>query len=151
MLYFALFLVSHDQVIRSHCVLFDLFLVPAYSYDDGFDDCIPGRTSHPEEANLKQLKFQHLAKIANKNEHWVTLMPPRNPNSSPSKVSQMPITPYIPIYNEDHTKNNYNIDKLVETCRLISLINDDYDGEATQILEDNLENDTFVYGEGGCE
>ena len=121
------------------------------SYDDGFEDCIPGRTSHPEEAKLKDLKLKHLAKIANKDENWIILMPPRNPNSMPSKVSQMPITPYIPIYDEGHTKNNYNIDNLLETCRLISLVNDDYDGQATQVLEENFKNDIFVYGEGGCK
>ena len=78
-------------------------------------------------------------------------MPPRNPYVQPAVVSSLPTSFDVPIYFKNFTVRAYNIDNLIETCRLISLINDDFDGMASQMLEDNLENDSFVVGEGGRE
>jgi hypothetical protein len=47
-------------------------------------------------------------------------------------------------------EKNYTIltglDRLRETCRLISLINDDFDGKAIQVLTDNIDNPNFSIG-----
>jgi hypothetical protein len=54
------------------------------SFDDGYEECIPGPASHPEQAELKLLKLHHLIKIANDYDKWMVLLPPRVPESMPS-------------------------------------------------------------------
>jgi hypothetical protein len=117
-------------------------------YDDGYEECIPGPSSHPQEAELKRLKHDHLLRIANDVEKWTMLMPPRNPYSYPSTTTHTPISLEPPQFIRHYVHHNYNMDAIQNTCRLMSLINSDYDGKATQVLKDNLDNETFLVEPG---
>ena len=118
------------------------------SYDDGYEECIPGPMSHPEQAQLKRLKLQHLLKIANDPGKWIVLMPPRNQDSMPSVNIATQITDFPPHYFRERVIGHYSFDKVQATCRLISLINSDLGGRAIELLTDNLENENFVIGPG---
>jgi hypothetical protein len=138
----------HEGATRKFIEFQSRKLVSYIKFDDGYQDCIPGPASHPEEARLKKLKHKHLMKIANDMEKWVMLMPPMEPYSEPAPVTTVPITTITPYYIKDFVVENYNMDKLHETCRLISIIDTDFGGHAAQILYDNLRNNSFVVGPG---
>ena len=114
-------------------------------FDDGYPECNSGPSTHPEEAELKRLKLQHLLDIANEYERWNVLMEPRNSTSLPARSIEIPITTTVPQF----MRNIYliqGLDHLRETCRLISLINDDFDGKALQVLKSNIGNKHFRIG-----
>ena len=115
-------------------------------FDDGYKDCIPGPSTHPEEARLKLLKWRHLVNIANDYERWNILMPPRNGASKPSSNATTPITQTVTFYSREKVIGNFHMEKIQETCRLISLINSDLDGKAVAVLRENMENKSFVIG-----
>ena len=114
-------------------------------FDDGYPECNSGPSTHPDEAELKRLKLQHLLSIANEYERWNIIIDPRNPELLPARSIEIPITTVVPQFEK-----NFNIirglDRLQETCRFISLINDDFDGNAQQVLKDNLGNRDFRIG-----
>jgi hypothetical protein len=115
-------------------------------YDDGYTECIPGPATHPDEAELKRLKLEHLIRMANDYARWNVLMPPRSPFSMPAKATDVPITLDTPQFYTNYTYLPDELDYVRETCRMISLTNDEFDGNAIQILRDNLENPNFVIG-----
>lgn len=114
-------------------------------YDDGYQDCVE-KDKHPEAFRLKQLKWYHLSKSANSPKSWVALISPRSPISKPGESSDMMITEAVPQIDPRTTR--IEVAKLVSTCRLLALTIDDYDGNAIQVLNDNMKNSTFVV-EGG--
>jgi hypothetical protein len=114
-------------------------------FDDGYPECISGPSTHPEEAELKRLKLQHLLDFANEYERWNMLIEPRDSKSLPAKSTDIPITTEVPQF----VKNSglvQGLEHLRESCRLMTLINDDYDGEALQVLKNNLGNKDFRIG-----
>lgn len=115
-------------------------------YDDGYAECIPGPATHPHEAELKRLKFEHLMRIANDYDRWNLLMPPRSPFSKPAKSTARPITWDVPQFYVNYTYLPDSLDFVRETCRLITLTNDDYNGNAIQVLRANVDNPNFVIG-----
>lgn len=115
------------------------------NFDDGYAQCNSGPSTHPDEAELKRLKLQHLIIIANDYDKWNILAEPRNPNSLPAKTIDDPITLMVPQLEKNYTILT-GLDRLRETCRLISLINDDFDGKAIQVLTDNIDNPNFSIG-----
>lgn len=118
------------------------------AFDDGYDYCVQ-QDLHPEAFRLKQLKLVHLAKIANNPKAWITTVGPRDKGSRPRKSSDLLISPVPP---QMHTTNlNMDITPIVETCRLLALTVDDFDGNAIQVLEDNVGNSTFVVNDPGNE
>lgn len=107
-------------------------------FDDGYKECIE-KEKHPIAFELKQLKLEHLSRIANNPKRWVLRMQPRNDKSLPSKSSHAPITYDPPAFN---VKNlSLDASNIIETCRLISLSEDDFDGNAIQVLKETLEKD----------
>ena len=100
-------------------------------YDDGYAECNSGPSTHPEEAELKSLKLQYLLSIANDYEKWNAILEPRQPKSSPAKSTDIPITLLVPQYEKNYTIIR-GLERLRETCRFISLINDDFNGNALQ-------------------
>ena len=114
-------------------------------FDDGYPECNSGPSTHPEEAELKRLKHQHLLDIANEYERWNALINPRNSKSLPAMSVDIPITNVVPQFIKNLTQIQ-GLDDLRETCRLISLINDDFDGKAQQVLKDNMGNKDFRIG-----
>lgn len=116
-------------------------------FDDGYENCIPGvDEADPNQWKLKELKLQHLLRIANDSKHWVIHIPPRNPNSRPAESSEQSITEIPP--NIDPRKLRMNFEPLIQTCRLITLINSDYDDGAIGVLQENLGNPDFVVTKG---
>jgi hypothetical protein len=115
-------------------------------YDDGYDGCITGPMTHPEEAELKRLKLEHLLRIANDYERWNMLMAPRNPYSLPSISSDIPNNLTVPQFDRFFTYLEPGVYRLQETCRMMSLINSDFDGKAAKVLRENLDNPNFVIG-----
>jgi hypothetical protein len=105
-------------------------------FDDGYIDCIQGPDVHPEEYQLKKLKMEHLIRIANDAKYWVVNVHPRAPHSSPVESSDISITDAPP--ELDPSKLRMDFSRLVDTCRLLSLTTDDYDGKAIEILTTNL-------------
>jgi len=114
-------------------------------FDDGYPECISGPSTHPEEAELKRLKLQHLLDIANEYGRWNILIEPRNAKSMPARLIEIPITTVVPQFMKNFTLI-HGLNDLRETCRLISLINDDFDGKAQQVLMDNIGNKDFRIG-----
>jgi len=114
-------------------------------FDDGYPECNSGPSTHPKEAELKRLKLQHLLSLANEYERWNVLIEPRNSKSLPARSIEIPITTEVPQFKKNHTLI-HRLDYLRETCRLISLINDDFDGKAQQVLKKNIANKDFRIG-----
>jgi len=110
-------------------------------YDDGYSECIKGPDTHPEEFELKRLKLDHLLQIANNRKYWLLNVSPRVPSSQPVESSDILITEFVPEIDPRNQKINFS--NLLPTCRLISLITSDYDGQATELLRRNLGNTTF--------
>ena len=106
-------------------------------FDDGFEKCISKET--PEAYKLKLLKLRHLQKIANSHDRWTVTLGPRNTTSKPGETSDVPITMESPKF--DPKKVKLNGMKLIATCRLIALNNDDFDGKAIEVLERELKAD----------
>ncbi|KAL3912491.1 MAG: hypothetical protein SGILL_006862 [Bacillariaceae sp.] len=115
-------------------------------YDDGYDGCITGPMTHPEEAELKRLKLEHLLRIANEPEKWMMLMGPRNPRALPSISSHIPNNVTVPQFDRNFQYLQPDVYKLQETCRIMSLITSDYNGRAVDVLKENLGNSNFVIG-----
>jgi hypothetical protein len=110
-------------------------------YDDGYAECVQ-KDKHPYKFELKQLKWYHLSKIANDPKSWTAVLSPRSPLSKPAASSELLITEQPP--QIDPRNLGVDVTRLVETCRLLALTTDDYDGKAVQVLKDNMFNDTFV-------
>jgi hypothetical protein len=115
-------------------------------YDDGYKNCIQ-KDINPPEFRLKQLKWMHLANIANDSKSWIVTLQPRVPESQPKKSSNVLITELPP--KIDPRKLRMDLTHIVDTCRLLALTVNDYDGTAIQVLEDNLGNNTFVVNDPG--
>ncbi|CAJ1934256.1 unnamed protein product [Cylindrotheca closterium] len=111
-------------------------------YDDGYVDCVEGPASHPNEFALKKLKLEHLLQIANNRKRWIVNAPPRSPASRPAESSSTVNANGIP--ELDPQRTNIDFSKLIETCRIISVVNSDYDGKALDMLKENLGNPDFV-------
>jgi hypothetical protein len=110
-------------------------------YDDGYVDCISG----PEDGEawtLKELKYQHLVQMANNASRWILTVGPRHPHSKPVESSQLSIMEDAPDF--DVRTLRLSIQPLMETCRLLSLIHTDYNGQAISLLQENLQNQQFV-------
>ena len=114
-------------------------------FDDGYSECNSGPSTHPDEAELKRLKLQHLLSIANDYEKWNIFIEPRNTKSLPARSTEIPITTQVPQFEKNYTIIR-GLDRLRETCRFISLINDDFDGNAQQVLKDNIGDPDFRIG-----
>jgi hypothetical protein len=117
-------------------------------FDDGYRECIPGSTTHPEEAELKRLKHKHLLKSANTPERWQIIVAARNPFAFPGYTHTQLLVAEPPEPIQFYTRENLNLDFPLLTCRLISLAVHDYNGRASQILQDNLMTDDFILAEG---
>lgn len=111
-------------------------------YDDGYADCVEGPSVHPDEFALKKLKLEHLLQIANNRKHWIVNAPPRSPGSRPSESSTTIPANVIPELDSQRTTIGFS--KLIETCRIISIVNSDCNGRALDILKANLGNSDFV-------
>jgi hypothetical protein len=106
-------------------------------FDDGYTECIQ-KENYPEAFLLKRIKLAHLARIANIPARWIVRVDPRVPRSLPASSTDIPITHSVPKFN----LNEFNLDasKVIATCRLISLTNSDFDGNATAVLKEALQN-----------
>ena len=120
-------------------------LVRYLQFDDGYKDCIRG----PEDSDayrLKEVKLQHLIRIANEPARWTVTLKPRRPNSQPRETSNEIIVEDPP--DLDARKTRVNLVPLIETCRLMAVIHTDFEGEALSILEKNLETPDFTLDRG---
>ena len=114
-------------------------------YDVGYDGCIT-QWSHPDEAELKRLKMEHLLRMADDYDRWLMNMAPRAPHSLPAISTEVPINLTVPQFDRDFSYLEPEVYNLQETCRMMSLINSDFDGKAVEVLRDNLDNPDFVIG-----
>ena len=120
-------------------------LVRYLQFDDGYRDCVPG----PEDSDayrLKEIKLQHLLRIANEPARWTVTLKPRRPNSQPREASNEIIMEEPPHIDARNTR--VNLLPLIETCRLMAVIHTDFEGETISILEKNLETPDFKLGRG---
>ena len=106
------------------------------AFDDGYKECIQ-KELHPEAFELKQLKLEHLMRIANIPSRWILRVHPRTPKAVPAVSTDIPITNEPPKFD----LNNLKVDasKIITTCRLASLTNDDFGGKAVAVLKNALE------------
>lgn len=109
-------------------------------YVDGYESCVEPRQEEAWE--LKKLKFRYLVLIANLSSRWTVSMPPRDQESLPAASSDTPITLEPPEF--DKRKLQFDSNAVYSTCRLISLTHHDYNGNATSMIEANLQKDSFV-------
>lgn len=115
-------------------------------FDDGYPECIQ-KDAASAAYKLKQLKLQHLQQIANIGNRWILRMPPRSPLSKPGKSTATPITATttnVPVVVPKFDNQNLKFDgsKLISTCRLMVLTEDDFGGKAIHILKEVIENNT---------
>jgi len=108
-------------------------------FDDGYNDCIE-KDNHSDAYTLKLLKFKHLQQIVNIRDRWIIKMPPRDSKSKPAVKSNIPITKDPPKF--DSKGFAFDGSKMISTCRLLTLNNDDFNGEAVEVLSGVLRNNT---------
>lgn len=109
-------------------------------FDDGYDDCVT-KQGNPKGYQLKLLKLRHLQKIANDYDRWTFRIAPRNDTSKPSTSSDIPINTRVAQF--DPHKIKFDGSKIISTCRLIALTNEDFNGNAIEKLEKELSNNNF--------
>jgi len=109
-------------------------------YDDGYTTCID-----PEKDTvafvLKKLKFRMLLILANIYDRWVIKWHPRNSSAQPLRGSILPLTGDPPTF--DVNRVTFDGSKVLSTCRLITLMHEDYDGDAITVLEKALTNESI--------
>ncbi len=111
--------------------------------DDGYEECIE-KEKNPRGYELKLLKYRLLQAIANKRERWTVKFQPRNEESKPATNSFTPIQTHPPRFDPQNVK--FDGSKIIPTCRLLALTNEDYEGRALEVLKDVFESgkaDTF--------
>jgi hypothetical protein len=116
-------------------------------YDDGYEACIDPFQDDEAAWNFKKYKFAYLMSIAGMESHWIAHMSPRDRNSKPGRSTNEPITLEPP--PDAHLDGDIQFDGnvLFGTCRLISLTHLDYNGNATQMIQDALRSESSVDGE----
>jgi hypothetical protein len=65
---------------------------------------------------------------------------PRNRKEGPGFSSATPITDKAPTFDRGNMR--FDASKIVSTCRLLTLTNDDYEGQALSVLDEVLTNNT---------
>ncbi len=116
------------------------------AFDDGYMECV--KVSDNEEYNqheeLKLLKLQHLARIANDLDFWVVRLPAKFPDAKPpQRLSKRPQL------GTETSKVGVNAKKMFSTCRLLSLTVDDMGRGAVEYLRNGLSSDMFEVEKDG--
>jgi len=115
-------------------------------FDDGYKECI--RVSDNEQYNqheeLKLLKLRHLIRIANQRENWVVRLPAKFPDTKP--LQRLSERPEIGI---ETSKVGVNANRMLSTCRLLSLTIDDIGRDAVGYLRDGLSSNKFEVEKDG--
>jgi hypothetical protein len=114
---------DHDSVKRLALMLRYL------QYDDGYENCVHP-TYDKEAFELKRLKYKYVLERATSTKHWVVTMAAKS--VSPTKL--------LPSLSD----LQFNGTTLFSTCRLLSLTHQDYDGNATDLLRENLNNIGYI-------
>lgn len=102
-------------------------------FDDGHEECITAADSDEDTYKLKQLKLQHLMRLANDAKRWVVTFPPRNPNARPNTEQQQPLS------FSKSSNIQFDGSHVLATCRLMVLTPSDFKGDAVAMLQDHLE------------
>lgn len=129
-------------------------------FDDGYQDCVQptnmkwnsgdNGTYHGMVWHFKQLKFQHLRRIAQDVNRWHVFISPRNPKAKPPTQSTLSIhatPPKLGIPRWEPSKVQLDVHSVMATCRLLVMTHEDYNSNATSILTEGLsksENESFV-------
>ena len=110
-------------------------------FDDGYDECINPNV-HTEEFEFKLLKFKVLVKkLANNLEAWRMAYPARNPEAEPPRrLAEMTFGKTSDFLNPKHVIQASDIG-IGTTCRILIMRHDDFDGEASGILNEILHGD----------
>jgi len=124
------------------------------AFDDGYSHCIeapsthddkpstPRKRNHHRSYEFKRMKLDLLYHLSSHRQYWVFKLPPRNPDSLPKKSTDTPImNDSVPRFNTRSTDLDVGarINKLLFTCRLITLHEDDLDGDAYRFLANALQ------------
>ena len=104
-------------------------------FDDGYKECIDlNVNSGSKGGELKLLKFQHLILIANYRDTWIVRVPPASLDARPLQANSSAKYGW-----NDHTASvGVNAERVISTCRLVSLIPDDIGGNAIEHLRKGL-------------
>ena len=114
-------------------------------YDDGYSSCVIPRSgkngSDDAEWNLKVQKFQFLHRRSSLKEFWFVSLSPRRLHKNLSTNDRPPqFNMEQQIQSLQHPASSDHAQKLhrgiVSTCRVISLISDDFGGNAAAMLEE---------------
>lgn len=113
-------------------------------FDDGYKECVRvnDEDEYDRHGELKLLKLQHLMRIANRLAAWVVRLPAKFPDATP--LQDLSQRPELEIEN----KAGINANRMLSTCRLMSLTADDFGGEAAEILRGGLYSDSFEVEKG---
>lgn len=132
---------SQSETKASHLSAMELLdvqsreLVRYLLFDDGYKECIDLRiSSGSRDEELKLLKWQHLILIANHRDAWTVRVPPTSPDAHPLQT-------YSSAKQGGKDQNasvGLNAEKVISTCRLLSLISDDIGGNAVGHLREGL-------------
>merc|ERR1712157_505170 len=99
-------------------------------------ECIE-QDKHPQAYELKKIKYKYLLQIANQRDRWILQMKPRNTHSHNT------IHINTTEYSLDHNVQ-FDAHKLMSTCRVIVLTENDYEKSAKSILSEMLFNNTLL-------
>jgi SET domain len=118
---------AYHRILESQKVIMARYL----QFDDGYAKCIGNSDSIPYK--LKQVKLQHLLRIAHDPKRWIVHMPPRNPKASPHDD----IPDRAPSFHRKFFPG-FDASRVMSTCRLIVLTEHDFVGNALRRLEEHL-------------
>jgi hypothetical protein len=111
-------------------------------YDDGYLDCVDPAAEPVPAYELKKLKYLYLLRRADSIPSWTVVMHPRKRSRPPKSDLDGPKKAgYIPPYNPVQHPPVANGTSAYTTCRVIALMDGDYDGRAVELLS-SLANDT---------
>jgi hypothetical protein len=109
-------------------------------YDDGYLECVnPVDKDAGNAYELKRLKYLYLLRRADSIPSWTVVMHPRTVAGPPKDRND--VKAMYPPYNPVQHPPVANGTSAYTTCRVISLMDADYDGRAVELLS-NLANDT---------
>ena len=114
-------------------------------YDDGYEKCV--EKSQTEAWELKKLKYRYLSLRSNLPAHWVATFGPRDPSSRPALSSKTLIQATPPSFDARLNGITFNGTALFSTCRLISLTHYDYNGQATALLTQHVDDLSYFLPE----
>ena len=144
-------LISNNYMNPDRVVARSRRMLRYLQFDDGYHECITvtanNNSNHHDAYRLKMLKFIKLSQMAHTPSSFTFILGPRNKHATTPRSSSSSSHSIIRLSDlADHKPGDAPFDgnAIFATCRLLVLTHRDYNGSATQMLQHNLYNDTYM-------